>query len=215
MRNLQGSTDAELDQSMGRKAARLAAKPHVVGSIALDQRLRGGGGGGGDPLRFDSGTITKGTFGTTFSFDAQFEGGMPPYSAVCVPEAVGFGGINGTGRSTGSGMDPAIGYVMTVTDSLGASVDLLLNVFGFANNETRPLPLPATVVGPEPAPAPAPDPAPETFPWDTMTTHAQIDAWADANSVTRGPDWAQMTLASKRAWLVAYYDGDRPWETAN
>lgn len=46
MRNLQGSADTELDQSMGRKAARLAAKPHVVGSIALDERLRANSGGG-------------------------------------------------------------------------------------------------------------------------------------------------------------------------
>lgn len=76
MRNLQGSTDAALDQSMGRKAARLAAKPHVVGSIALDERLRGGG--GGEPV-FAEPTITIGGVGTasaTITFD------MPP-GAVC------------------------------------------------------------------------------------------------------------------------------------
>lgn len=286
MRNLQGSSDTALDQSMGRKAARLAAKPHVVGSIALDQRLRGAGGGPEGPLEFDSGSITKTVFGMTFLFTATFKGGQKPYTAVCVPNAVGFSGIDANGSTGGVGMDPAIDYLLTVTDSLGASVDLRLNVFGFANDETRPLPLPATVVGPDPVAAlrlevvsitgsvasfratggvepisynfgdgsnpvvareathtyaasgaflvvitdaeghisteqviiqssDEPETEPVSFPWDTMTTHAQIDAWADANGVTRGEDWAQMTLASKRAWLVAYYDGDRPWETAN
>jgi hypothetical protein len=46
-------------------------------------------------------------------------------------------------------------------------------------------------------------------------THAEIDVWAEANTVDcGGSGWDRMTLAGKRAWLVDYFAGARPWEAA-
>jgi hypothetical protein len=68
---------------------------------------------------------------------------------------------------------------------------------------------------PEPPPEVPPEPEQTaTFPWDAMNTHAEIDGWADVQCVARGADWSSMNLATKRAWLVTYFDGARPWEAA-
>jgi hypothetical protein len=77
---------------------------------------------------------------------------------------------------------------------------------------------------PEPTPEPEPEPEPKSDevtpsadgakPWDTMTTHAQIDAWADQQGFSRGEDWGRMNLAAKRLWLVDYFDGAEPWNDA-
>lgn len=70
-------------------------------------------------------------------------------------------------------------------------------------------------IGPEGVPAPPPAPEPQTFPWDSFTTHAEFDAWAEDNNVEcGGSGWDRLTLAGKRDWLVAYFDGTRPWEAA-
>lgn len=244
MRNLQGSTDTALDQSMGRKAARLARKPHVVGSIALDQRLRGGG--GGEPV-FAEPTIIIGGVGTasaTITFDMPpgtvchdgeinlsrmavngfnrdidsrnepisnpdfwigwFSGqdGQPSVAGLTAVELAALWHYDGTLPHTGSGTEVtcrAVGNVVTITEVDGKIISFLQVDWTKA--------APAALVDPVTDPA--------SFPWDTMTTHAQIDGWADANGVARGADWAQMTLASKRQWLVAYFDGATPWINGN
>jgi hypothetical protein len=65
--------------------------------------------------------------------------------------------------------------------------------------------------GRPPEPPPEPNPI-DTYPWDTLATGAEVDAWADANGVVYGPEWDSYTVVEKKEWLVQYYDGARPWE---
>ena len=70
----------------------------------------------------------------------------------------------------------------------------------------------------EESPAPAPVPEPEEVegeevegeevegeeedaPWDSMSTHAAIDAYASSANVATPADWPSMTLAAKRTYL--------------
>lgn len=375
MRNLQGSADTALDQSMGRKAARMAAKPHVVGSIALDERLRGAGGGGSpaDPslvvLRMEGQRVFYQVSGSKPPFTMSVDGfaaaipvppdGLidhlyggwwqvspwvedaegtrtqitifvaPPRPATWLPVNVGnVPVVNGLftahgftadgnsqnnprpsvfmtgparmalyfseeGRSLGAMMGPATGPILSPPEAVAAGNFRFYafdgdtgETFGFS--ATYPMGLPWTDIAPRSLVLierhPNGDPlqwrvhttsgnavsvmlsalqtfgqvgqgvapwvageflnvlpeggggperpvhwtgsvwaegvvpsvaAAEAFPWDTMTTHAQIDGWADAHGVARGADWGQMTLASKRQWLVAYFDGATPWITGN
>lgn len=71
---------------------------------------------------------------------------------------------------------------------------------------------------PAPQPEPEPEPEPEQdenlLPWDAFNTHAEIDDWATTQGFSRAEDWGRMNLTAKRKWLVDYFDGARPWETA-
>jgi hypothetical protein len=306
MRNLQGSTDAALDQSMGRKAARLAAKPHVVGSIALDERLRGAGGGqvfeggindvpfGPDWCRVVGFMVTDPASQPPFTFyQVAFDATMEDVPLVVITmdganrlEIPTGGPLQATVFQTTSGeRPPAQPLLMSIENSRGERAEFAIHYPDIGPAESLPEFLPIRIeevwqdgngqillhsddstqgpvkwrlrhIGPSlelPLGEPAVFPQSLTladvgnnaggfnvnmvdgnarfgfvqsytivgpggvlaFPWDAMTTHAQIDDWADANGVARGADWGQMTLASKRQWLVAYFDGARPWEAGN
>lgn len=38
-------------------------------------------------------------------------------------------------------------------------------------------------------------------PWDSMTTHAAIDAWVEENGIEQPVGWSAMTIAQKKEWL--------------
>lgn len=38
-------------------------------------------------------------------------------------------------------------------------------------------------------------------PWDSMFTHAAIDAWVEENSIEQPVGWSSMTIAQKKEWL--------------
>jgi hypothetical protein len=195
---------------MGRKAARLAAKPHVVGSIALDQRLRGGGGGGGGgPMVFVEGMLTNSTFNSRGGW-IEVAGGVAPYTLTSPDPSISSGNPQQSGSFSwaSAAMGPTS---VEIRDSSPEPfvLNFVIDYTGMEPSTERPLaPVEAQVQEPVTT-------DPQTFPWDTMTTHAQIDGWVAQHGVAIGPEWGQMTLASKRQWLVAYFDGDRPWETGN
>jgi hypothetical protein len=113
--------------------------------------------------------------------------------------------INAAGEDTGGLVDGqdlvstlgTIGRGLVSTIRNGTTQNFLVEwPAGMADGEVRPVV--AEVVA--------------TYPWNAMSTHAQINDWAEVNFVAYGPDWNGMTLAQKRAWLVGYFDGARPWE---
>jgi hypothetical protein len=294
---------------MGRKAARLAAKPHVVGSIALDERLRAqepGGGGqvieggladvpfGPDWCRVVGFLVTDPAMQPPFIFyQIAFDTTMDDVPVTVITmngtnrlDIPTGGPLTATGFSTTTGATPpAEPMLISMENSRGDRVDFAIHFPDLTPGQSAPAFLPVRVeevwqdgngqillhsddstqgpikwrlrhIGPsvetslgEPAVFPqnltladvgnnahgfnlhmvdgnarfgfvqsytivGPG-EPLALPWDAMTTHAQIDGWADANGVARGEDWGQMTLASKRQWLVAYFDGARPWEAGN
>jgi hypothetical protein len=223
MRSLQGLSDPGIDQSMGRKAARMARKPHVVGSIALDQRLRDAGGDPGDDgwnnpadwvfvrgyARIDMGGGNFVTHGVVeilstglVRFGDDTETGFSQIGGPIVFPVIPLIAAEG---------QPSNARRVYTSEQAGDLRKTILNVGpapALMNGESSP----PGVWSPgrsEPEPT-------ASFPWDAMTGHAEIDGWAEAQGVDcGGSGWDRMTLAGKREWLVAYFDGARPWETGN
>lgn len=231
MRNLQGSTDTELDQSMGRKAARLARKPHVVGSIALDQRLRaqepGGGGGDGTAADWESLPVGPAWVQMQHYWWGVMESDWGPDPRLFVVFQPFDITANVRFVSTELGMDIGIfvtpgagasGVTGPIILPAGSRFDIVVTRYPDEVSHTFNCVWPEGLVQDGESAPPGWEPPPQSqqaFPWDAMTTHAQIDGWVAQNGVVTGVEWAQMTLASKRQWLVAYFDGARPWETGN